>query len=319
MSIPGLGTLPATPVQPASQSHTLTAYSEYRISLPPYLSKPLILRLLSGTAERDGVELAPNTDYQFHGPLHTKIFTWTGCDLEIESNAEIVDAKSSGSGPSVMSMGDFIQFDPPESCPYMQYLNLHTVLEGERIAASKTLSPNFDREKESKLGPRVLIAGGAASGKTSLARMLTAWAVKTERSPVVINTNPGEGMLTLPGTVSAAVMATSMEVDTQAQWGVTPATGPSPVPVKLPLVQYYGRQNMKGNIELFKSVTSRLARNVSARMIRDEGVRTSGCIIDTAGVEADDHFSLSCLSHLIDEFSGESKNPSLRISGTSNH
>ena len=111
--------------------------------------------------------------------------------------------------------------------------------------------------------------------------MLTGYAVRQGRRPVVINLDPREGMLSLPGTLTATSFSTIMDVE--EGFGTSPTSGPSPVPAKLPLVYYYGLENPDGNERLYKSLVSRLALAVSSKLSENDANRISGCIIDTSG------------------------------------
>jgi polyribonucleotide 5'-hydroxyl-kinase len=180
----------------------------------------------------------------------------------------------------------------------VSYLNLHFLLDGLRR----------DARAKGATGPRVLIAGANDVGKTTLARTLAALAVKSGAQPVVANTDPREGMLSLPGTLTAAVYATIMDLDGEGThgWGGTPTSGPSGVPVKLPIVQYYGRQNATEDIELYKELVSKLAGTATARMSGDVDVECSGMIIDTPGISVSGQIeagTLDALTHVVDEFS----------------
>jgi polyribonucleotide 5'-hydroxyl-kinase len=62
------------------------------------------------------------------------------------------------------------------------YANLHFALETQRQRAQDSLSR----------GPRVLIVGSEHAGKTTLAKILVAYAVRQGRTPVVVGLDPRE-------------------------------------------------------------------------------------------------------------------------------
>lgn len=241
------------------------------------------MRLVSGTAERDGTELALNVTYKLRG-IKSKILTWRGCELEFEPAGDF---------------GEYVaEYMTPDETPQVSYLNLHFLLDGLRR----------DARARGATGPRVLIAGARDVGKTSLARTLAALAVKSGAQPVVVNTDPREGMLSLPGTLTAAVYATIMDLDGEGTngWGGTPTSGPSGVPVKLPIAQYYGRQGALDDVQLYKELVSKLAGSATARMSGDADVKSSGMIIDTPGIGSSGQIeagNLDVLAHVVDEFS----------------
>ncbi|KAI1470326.1 Clp1-domain-containing protein [Daldinia caldariorum] len=281
MSIPGLGDIApaATPVIASSSAaaptttETLEPFWEYRFEVPH--GSTLDIKLVSGTAEKDGTELAPNTPYTFTA-TKSKINTWHGCTLEISSPTSNYDAYTSE--PTA------------DETPMVSYLNLHFKLEAFRTAAQRT----------GQMGPRVLVVGPPNAGKTSLVKMLTGWATRMGRQPLVINTDCREGMLSLPGSLSAAVFATIMDITTD--WGSTPSSGPSAIPVKLPLVYNYGLGQPEENMRLYKRLLSRLAVTATSRLAEDPDVKTAGLLIDTGGVNVSkggyDH-----IAHIVAEFS----------------
>ena len=175
----------------------------------------------------------------------------------------------------------------------VEYANVHFALETLRQEAKAT----------GKDGPRVLILGPENAGKTSVARILTAYATKTERQPLVVNLDPAEGMLSVPGTLTASAFRTM--IDVEEGWGSSPMSGPSPVPVKLPLVYFYPIQNpLEAEGAVYRPVVSRLALSVTARMAEDEDVRETGIIVDTPGVLSQGKpGSLEMINHIVTEFS----------------
>ena len=181
----------------------------------------------------------------------------------------------------------------------VSYLNLHMYLAARRGVGGGGGGPGDG------IGPRVLIAGPPRCGRTSLARMLAAWAAKMGRQACVVNADPGEGMLSLPGTLSAAVFGTIMDVEGEgAGWGGTPSSGPSVVPVKLPLVYYYGLEKAEDDAALYKGLASRLAGAATARMMEDPEVKATGLIIDAPAVGLGGKAGGDILAHIVEEFSG---------------
>lgn len=174
----------------------------------------------------------------------------------------------------------------------VSYANTHFALDGLRNAAS---SNGHD-------GPRVLVVGPSNSGKTSLVKLLTSYATRTGRQPLVVNTDSREGLLSVPGSLTATVF--SSIVDVEDGWGSSPTSGPSPVPVKLPLVYYYGLPSPEDNPKLYKPVVTRLALASTSRMAEDKAVREAGMIIDTPGIISQGKGGYDIISHIVSEFSG---------------
>ena len=174
----------------------------------------------------------------------------------------------------------------------MIYANLHFALENLRDKA----------KSEGRDGPRVLIVGSENAGKTSLVKILTAYATKLGRQPVVVNLDPKEGMLSIPGTLSAATFTSVMDVENG--WGSSPMNGPSQVPVKLPLVYHMGLANPEEKPLIYKPVVTRLALSVMNRLQDDGEAKETGVIIDTPGVISQGKSGYEMIQHIVSEFLG---------------
>lgn len=180
-----------------------------------------------------------------------------------------------------------------EETPMVEYANVHFALETMRDEAKAA----------GRDGPRVLILGPEDAGKTSLAKILTGYALKMGRQPLVANLDPSEGMLSVPGALTATAFRTM--VDVEQGWGSSPMSGPSPVPVKLPLVYFYGLPNpLDGDGVLYKSLITRLALAVTGRMAEDQESREAGVIIDAPGIISQGKAgSEEIIHHIVTEFS----------------
>jgi polyribonucleotide 5'-hydroxyl-kinase len=281
MSIPGLS-LPglslsnpssqpqAAPVAALPRHHNLNPETEFRFEGP--FNSEVRIKLISGTAELFGTELAPNTEYAFKG-VKGAIFSWQGCRLEVSGNTE----------------GEYIA----EETPMVQYVNTHFALENARVAA----------QANNGMGPRVLLVGPENSGKTSLIKMLTAYAIKSGRQPIVANLDPQQAILSVPGALTASTFASLLDVE--EGWGSSPISGPSAVPVKMPLCYQYGCQTAEENAKLYKALVTRLALAVTSRLEDDQDVKSSGCFIDTPGsISSGKGGGYDLIQHIVSEFSG---------------
>jgi polyribonucleotide 5'-hydroxyl-kinase len=235
-------------------------------------------QILSGTAELFGTELAINHVYSFYGTKGA-IFTWHGCRIEVTGSCEEYTA---------------------EETPMVSYANTHFALEGLRQEAVRS-----GRE-----GPRVLIVGPSNAGKTSLVKLLTAYATRGGRQPLVVNTDSREGMLSIPGSLTVTAFASI--IDVEEGWGSSPTSGPSPVPVKLPLCYYYGLPSPEDNPKLFKPLLTRLGLAATSRLADDPEVKQTGMIIDTPGVISQGRGGYDLISHIVSEFSGISSLDSIQ-------
>ncbi|PFH63175.1 hypothetical protein XA68_17284 [Ophiocordyceps unilateralis] len=275
MSIPGLGQIPAQPAASSTRSISLKSAWEWRFEVAA--GRSIVVKVLSGTAEKDGVELAPRGTYTFSG-VKSKILTWTGCELEIDGRCD----------------DDFVaEYTAPAHNPANAVVNLHT-----RLNEMRALAARLGRE-----GPRVLVAGPPNTGKTTMARTLASYATRQGHQPVAINVDPREAMLSLPGTLAAAVLATVLDPEAVDGWGSTPTSGPSSVPVKLPLVYMYGLASPEDNADLYKELVARLATAVSSRLSADADVRSAGLVVDTMRVSEKSKIGLDLIAHVVDEFS----------------
>ena len=174
----------------------------------------------------------------------------------------------------------------------VSYGNLHFAIEQIRDEAAV----------DGKDGPRVLVVGPENAGKTTLVKLLTAYATRCGHQPVAVNVDPKEGMLSIPGSLSAATFTSILDVEDG--WGSSPTNGPSPVPVKLPLVYYLGLANPEENTSAFKAITARLALSVINRLKDDSEAKEAGCLIDTPGVISQGRSGYDMIQHVASEFSG---------------
>lgn len=103
--------------------------------------------------------------YSFVG-TKAAVFTYHGASLSVRGT------------PSVAYTAD--------ETPMICYANLHFALEKQRQLAQENLSR----------GPRVLIVGSEHAGKTTLAKILVAYAGRQGRTPVLVGLDPREASLT---------------------------------------------------------------------------------------------------------------------------
>ncbi|KAF4122999.1 polyribonucleotide 5'-hydroxyl-kinase, partial [Geosmithia morbida] len=261
------------PVTSTKRTIVLRPGWEWRFDIGFNSSSDVTVRLEAGTCERDGIELALRTTYKLRG-TRSRLLSWHGCELEVDGRCE---------SEGVVEFGT-----PAENGFANGLLNLHSCLNDMRAVAARGGAE----------GPRVLVTGGGPSaplpenghaaagatasagggapppstGKSTAVRTLASYATRQGHQPLVVNADPREGMLTLPGTLSAAVLATVMDPEAADAWGSTPTTGPSSVPVKLPIVHYYGHGDPARDDDGYRELTAKLAATVTARLTaRDDG------------------------------------------------
>lgn len=173
----------------------------------------------------------------------------------------------------------------------VSYVNVHFALERLRQEAS------VNRRE----GPRVVVVGPDNAGKTSLVKILTGYTTKIGRKPVVINLDCREGMLSIPGSLTA--VAFSSIIDVEQGWGSSPMSGPSQVPVKLPLAYFYGLPSPEDSSKMYKPIATRLALAVTSKLAEDEEAQETGCIIDTPGTISHGKEGYDIIQHIVSEFS----------------
>ncbi|KAK6331641.1 Cleavage polyadenylation factor subunit clp1 [Orbilia javanica] len=175
------------------------------------------------------------------------------------------------------------------------YLNLHIALEKLRVSAS-----DCPPTTEGAQGPRILLIGPPDVGKTTVAKILTGYSIRQGRKPMVINLDTGgEGVLSVPGTISAASFGSVMDVEDG--FGNSPMSAPSAIPVKLPLVYYYGLETPESGVKRYKRLISRMAVAVNSRLEEDIESKNTGLIIDTPSFDNQTNGDL--ISYIVAEFS----------------
>ncbi|KAI0780453.1 Pre-mRNA cleavage complex II protein Clp1-domain-containing protein [Trametes elegans] len=249
-----------------TKSWTLEPESEYRFELDPGTS--LAIKLVTGYAEIFGAELAEGKTYLFGQECKAAVYTWQGCTIEVTGR------------PSVEYLSD--------ETPMMAYANVHIALEQMRVRALATaqgtpLPPGEEGPSES---PRVLVLGPENSGKTTVCKILTNYAVRAGQNwtPMFVNVDPSEGGWAVPGAISAASISAPLQTATPASpLGVVATSAPHHVASNalLPLSYWYGHAEMKRNPLLLDRLIRNLGMNVWDRWENDVTGRSSGLIIDT--------------------------------------
>ena len=175
-----------------------------------------------------------------------------------------------------------------------EYINVHFALEALREQAAH----------QGRDGPRVLILGPDNAGKSTLAKILTGYGVRSAKSPVVVNLDVNEGVMSIPGTLTSTVFKTLSDVE--EGWGTAPMSGPNgAIPVKLPLVYYFGAEHPEEKEgKVYKAQITRLGLAITGRMTKDAEAREGGVIIDTPGSLTSTKFGTvgyEVISHIVSE------------------
>lgn len=247
---------------PQGERHVLQAETEFRLEIP-HGGKTCTIQLLRGSCELWGKELALNYAYVLTGGMKLALFTWHGCVVDVDCDAMEISYTSEETNANVA------------------YVNTHAQLESQRDTALANKGE----------GPRVLIVGPPESGKSSLAKVLVAYATKLGRTPLWVDLDPSDNSLTVPGTLSAAPMsASAVAIDTYAISGLPPGTA-------TPLTMWFGSTELD-NDDLFKAQVSALSTKIDKRLETDVNARASGLIVNTNGSIQDKGYQL--LLHTVD-------------------
>jgi polyribonucleotide 5'-hydroxyl-kinase len=192
--------------------------SEYRFELDPGSSlairvrphpRPITrmmidtkpLQVLKGHAEVFGAELADGKYYLFGHECKAAIFTWQGCTIEMSSPSfefflsRITDQSyQSFEYVTGTPSTDYVS----DETPMHAYANVHLALEKMRVRALSShrgspLPPGPEQEVDPE-PPRVLVLGPENSGKTTVCKILTNYAVRAGQGwmPMYVNTDPSE-------------------------------------------------------------------------------------------------------------------------------
>ncbi|KAI8647042.1 Pre-mRNA cleavage complex II protein Clp1-domain-containing protein [Parasitella parasitica] len=250
----------------ASREITLEPDHEFRFEVE--FNTKAQLKLVKGTAEIFGTELAVGITYTFTG-RKAAVYTWHGCTLEVK--------------------GTFLVEYTANETPMTSYLNTHLALEQLRQNA----------KTGHNLGPRVLVIGPHDVGKTSLCKILVSYCLRQRGNPIYVSLDTTEGSITMPGTVTATCI--SSNIDVEEGFGSSATTAASMGSSTMPLAYYYGFENPSENVKLYKLVTSCLSEAIRSRMAVDEECRNSGFIIDTAGLV--DQVGYDIIKHVVENFS----------------
>ncbi|KAH3678379.1 hypothetical protein WICMUC_001396 [Wickerhamomyces mucosus] len=212
------------------------------MSLPELLSGQD--NIIDGIAEIFGTELSNDIEYKFSG-IKSAIYTHQGCKLEYSGQLT----------------SEYIS----EETEMSAYISLHLALENLRNTSSK--------------GPNVLILGAKDSGKSTLSKILSSYALRMDHQPFLVNLDPSKSGFSIPGSLSAAPISDILDVEQGL--GQSYTTGPTLLHPKQPTVRYFGYDNFDDHLKFYKYNVSRLGITVLSRLQEDEKVRRSGLIVDT--------------------------------------
>lgn len=250
-----------------------------------------------GSAEIFGAEIPPERPIRLTA-TKVAIFTWHGCTLDV-SDEDKLD----------------IVYVSEETDANVAYVNTHAQLEAMRDEALASLLPATNPQQgmlsdknggdndnsDDVEGPRVLLIGPADCGKSSLARVLSSYAVKLGRTPLLVDLDTSQNMLSVPGTMAVCPISAdgiSAESNGTASLMMNGAGGSNNA--VMPFVLWYGSQDMNDHPDLYKAQLEKMGKAIDGRLSGDVDARSSGVIVNASGLIEDVGYAY--LLHAIDAF-----------------
>ncbi|KAK6455839.1 protein CLP1 [Scheffersomyces xylosifermentans] len=260
--------------------------SEWRIEVPH--KTILKVKVISGVAEIFGTELPVNIEIQLTGvkyAIYSPLPEGAKLEYTTSQNKAVISNESE----------ELVEYISEESV-MKNYINLHLALEAMRQQVSDN---NILNPTTLKTGPKVLIIGNATSGKTTLAKILSSYAIKSDSSPILVNLNPRDGVFSLPGSITATPISDSLDIESANGWGFTTTSGSLYHNPKQPIVKNYGFSSIEENLDLYKYQISKLGVTVLSRLEEDVNVRNGGIIIDTPPLSIKD---ITVIENIVSDF-----------------
>ena len=221
----------------AAAQQALQANEEFRFEVAAGTS--VTLTIVSGSAEVFGAEMVEGRAYSFTGTQQA-VFTWSGCTLEIQGQC----------GHSYVAA----------ETPMTSYLKLHGDLDLRRSTA---LASGTE-------GPRVLIAGPADTGKSSLTRMLANYLARSGHAGTLVDFDLDQGELLVPGAVCAVPIVRPLDIERGTE-------------DLAPLAYWVGHTSAAESVALLRLACSSVAQVVRRRHEMDSASRAGGVLINTSG------------------------------------
>lgn len=121
------------------------------------------------------------------------------------------------------------------------------------------------------LSLQLLVVGPTDSGKSTLCRILCAYACRVGRCPTFVDADIGQGEISIPGTLAATPLDRA-SLSVEEGYGNT-----------TPLAYFYGHVTPTDALEPYRNYLNRLADTVTRRLAHDETSRVSGLVVNTMG------------------------------------
>lgn len=216
----------------------------------------MVIELTDGLCETFGTELVKGIKYTFFSGSKRAIFTYHGCTI----NVYFYYLPLSDEQTKCVS-----SFYKSQETPMIYYINVHGYLEKLRSEAVK----------RKKKGPTVLLVGPVDVGKSTLCKILLNYAVNSDRSPVYVDLDVGQGSIGIPGVIGCNIIEKPCDIETDFS-------------DLAPLCLHFGDKSLDANINLYKILVTELATLVSKKQKEDQLVKASGVIINTGDYSIND-------------------------------
>lgn len=258
-----------------TKRYILQAEEELRLEVPfrqtaSSSDEALKFTLQKGSCELQGVELALQKTYTLEktGGYKLAFLTWYGCVIDIQGNTEI----------------DYIS----DECDCnIAYVNTHAQLEVLRDEAYSKVSqketaagPSTSTPDDNSEGPRVMVVGPKESGKSSLCRTLAAYAAKVGRAPLLVDLDPHDNMISIPGTLSVCNIHKEM-LSVEAFASSTNISSHTSSSSSSSLILWHGNSQISDKV--WKEQVTALAMKINQRMKHETTslLLSSGIIVNT--------------------------------------
>mmetsp|Transcript_6184 Transcript_6184/g.10985 ORF Transcript_6184/g.10985 Transcript_6184/m.10985 type:complete len:432 (+) Transcript_6184:273-1568(+) len=198
-----------------------------------------ILTVTRGSAEVNGVELLYGFSYRLLPNRSYGVYSWSGCEVELNAS---------------FCKGVYTS----EETPMIQVAKIHQ---------------NLQLMRERGTPPRVAIVGPPNCGKTTLARTLVAYTIRSGFKSVLLDLDVAKNSIGLPGSIGANVFESPVDLVTE--------TGDLGFTAGQPLVYFVGVDKLSDNTKRFKEQTLLLNHSIEERRLLDPPLRSGGVIMDS--------------------------------------
>lgn len=181
------------------KSRIITLNKESELRIKTSFETNFYVQVEEGTAEISGMEMTKYFYYKLPKVLSIPIYTWGGCKIKIVAPNHYT---LSNSGAVASFSGKEVHWyektwQPNEENPHYMQANIFGLLE--------TLRQHAQVQKQ--IGPKILIVGSPASGKSELARTFLNYSVKIGWPTAFVELDPEHPETSVPGMLTASVVS----------------------------------------------------------------------------------------------------------------